>query len=623
MTDLRSDIQAATDAGDYVQAAVLLKKLLREDPSTRQANYVAATMARLQPYLSLTDCRIAFLRSFTVEPLTPLLKARCFAAGLNPLVQVEDFNVYVQKIIDPASSLYAFQPDIVFLAVRTADVAPLLWTGTANLSPSDLAAAVESVLAEYKNWVEIFRQHTSASLIVYNLEQPPFTDKGVLDNQQSGSQREAIRQINHGLSELAQGYTGVYVLDYDGLIARHGRLNWHDERKWLTMRMPVTADYLMPLVDEMMRFIHPLTGKVSKALAVDLDNTLWGGVIGEDGIDGIQIGLEYPGAAYRTLQQVILNLYHRGIILAICSKNNPADALDALQNHPEMLLRPEHFAVMQINWQDKAENLRRIAEELNIGIDALAFLDDNPIEREWVRGQLPEVYVIDLPSEPLDYAQALQAVPVFERLRLSEEDRQRSRYYAAERQRSELQTQSGSLEDFYYSLDMHLEIEPLSPRIIPRVAQLTQKTNQFNMTNRRYSEQEIAQMMADPDTRVLAARVTDRFGDNGIIGVLILRHLGDRTEIDTFLMSCRVIGRTIETALLAYAADLARLDGASELHGWFIPTKKNAPALGIYEGHSFQQIQQDGEKTLWAFDLRANKIAFPAWITLHEKQEVP
>jgi FkbH-like protein len=258
--------------------------------------------------------------------------------------------------------------------------------------------------------------------------------------------------------------------------------------------------------------------------------------------------------------------------------------------------------------------LRQIAAELNIGLDALAFLDDSPVERESVRSRLPEVYVIDLPADPMAYAQTLRSCPVFERLALSEEDIRRGRYYAEQRQRTELQQGARSLEEFYYALQMKAEIAEASPLTLPRIAQLTQKTNQFNLTTHRYTEQELAQMLQYPHICIYSVRLTDRFGDNGVMGVAILRINGDSCEIDTFLLSCRVIGRTVETAMLACLAEEARRHGAKELMGWFLPTKKNEPVRDFYAKHGFTQMIEQQGSSLWKFDLRQGQIAVPPWI---------
>ena len=310
----------------------------------------------------------------------------------------------------------------------------------------------------------------------------------------------------------------------------------------------------------------------------------------------------------------MLDLFDRGIILAISSKNNEAEALDAIGTHSGMLLRTRHFSAIRINWNDKAQSLQEIADELNIGTDALAFLDDNPAERDRIRMEMPEVCVIDLPSDPFGYASVLRNSPVFERLSISSEDRERSDYYSGQRQRAELAKKTQSIEDFYRSLDQEVEIAPADESMFARVAQLTQKTNQFNLTTRRYTEQQIAQMAASPDWDVHAVRVKDRFGDNGLVGVAITRRKGSDYEIDSFLLSCRVIGRTVETALLSHIATSARVAGAEHLRGRFVPTRKNEPARDFYSKHNFKPISVGDGDAQWTLDLKKNHVGCPEWI---------
>jgi FkbH-like protein len=431
----------------------------------------------------------------------------------------------------------------------------------------------------------------------------------------TGSQG-AVVAVNRRLTEVAAATRNVYVLDYDHLVARRGADDFEDRRKWLTVRLPVRADELPSLAREWVRFLHPLTGRICKCLAVDLDNTLWGGVIGEDGMDGIKLDSGPHGFAWQSLQRALLDLHARGVILAIASKNNPAEATEAIEKHPGMLLRMHHFAAVRINWNDKATSLREIAAELNIGIDSIAFLDDNPVERAWVRGQLPDVTVIELPDDPIRYADAVREAPVFERLSLTEEDRSRGRMYAEQRMRTELQSSTTSLEDFYRSLDMVVEIAPVTAATLSRTAQLTQKTNQFNLTTRRYTEQQIADFAADPACKVYTMKVVDRMGDNGLVGVAITRDAGDVAEVDSFLMSCRVIGRTVETALLSHIAEEARGRGRQTLRGWYAPTKKNAPCKEFYSSHGFRREVTEGDATQWELDLAHARLSCPPWIDL-------
>jgi FkbH-like protein len=616
-TESRQEIDRLIAAGEASAATRALVELWAHEASPSAASFVVQRFEQLRANLPLQPYRLAILRSFTVEPMAPLLRAAAFCAGIDLTVHVSDFNAHVQAIMEASSSLYSFAPDAVVLAVQTRDVAPDLWNEFTGLTSEQVRSSMDRVTNEFQAWIRAFRQKSSAHLIVHNLETPAFPTAGLLDSQSNSGQSTAIWEINRSLTTFASEQAGVYVLDYDGLVARYGRASWHDERKWLTVRLPISASHLNDMVAEWMRFLHPLTGKIAKVLVVDLDNTLWGGVVGEDGITGIKLGTEYPGAAYQAVQRALLDLHRRGILLAICSKNNRDDALDAIENHPGMLLKPAHFAAIRINWTDKAQNLREIARDLNVGVDSLAFLDDNPIERQQVRVALPDVFVIDLPSDAMEFARSIRDCPAFERLTLSKEDQQRSAMYHAQREREQLEQTITSREDFYRSLHQEAEISPVTKANLSRIAQLTNKTNQFNLTARRYSEQQISELVSQPGWACYSIRVRDRFGDNGLVGVAITKQNGTTAEIDTFLLSCRVIGRTVETAFLSFLADHARSNGATRLQGWFLPTKKNAPARDFYSAHGFRAAEQNGDGTLWTLDLNSNSLPAPEWIRLH------
>ena len=612
----RQEIDQLIAAGNSAAASRLLSELWRRESGPAVASFVNSRYEMLCGQ-ALTPHRLAILRSFTLEPVVPLLRAEAFVGGIDLTVHLGDFNAYPQEILDDASSFYSFAPETAILAVQTRDVAPELWDGYADLSPNAVSASVARVIGSFQSWIKAFRRHSSANLIVHTLEPPPTPNLGVLDAQSNTGQSAAIRQINDALRTACAEHNGIYLLDYVSLISRHGYSHWHDEKKWLTARMPVSASHLIHLAKEWLRFLAPLTGRIAKAVVIDLDNTLWGGVIGEDGMNGIRLGQEYPGAAYQALQRTLLDLHRKGILLAVCSKNNLEDAMGAIEKHPGMLLRPEHFAAMRINWGDKSQNLREIAAELNIGTDALAFLDDNPFECGQVRSALPDVTVIDLPGDPSTYADAVRDSPVFERLSLSEEDRQRTALYAAERGRSRSEQDIPSKEDFYRSLEQEAEIASSTPAALARISQLTQKTNQFNLTTRRYTEQQISAIASRPGWQVTSLRLRDRYGDHGLVGVAITQDDGDSCEIDTFLISCRVIGRTVEIAFLAYLADAARARGMALLRGWFLPTRKNSPAKNFYVEHGFTQESSNGEGSLWILDLRKSALACPDWVRVH------
>jgi FkbH-like protein len=614
LADDRKEIDGLIKAGDTAGAARMLARLWERDGGAGLAGFVTSRYEKLRDHLPWVPYRWAVLRSFTVEPIVPILRASAFTRGIDLHTHIGDFNAYAQEILDPDSPLYRFNPDAVVLAVQTRDVVPDLWREGSRPGEKERTAAAEATLTRFREWVSAFRERSQAALIIHSLETPAVPAGGILDSQVVEDQAESIRRINRGLRALACGHRGVFVLDYDALVARHGRETWGDERKWLTVRLPVASAHLPHLAAEWLRFLHPLTGKIAKCVAVDLDNTLWGGVIGEDGMAGIRLGQEYPGAAFQEVQRALLDLTRRGILLAICSKNNEADAMEALACHSGMLLRPRDFAATRINWNEKAQSLREIAAELNIGLDSIAFLDDSPVERLHVRDQAPETIVIELPEDPMRIAQAIRDCPYFERLALSEEDRRRGELYASQRARAQLEGSVTSKEDFYRSLEQVAEITPVSDSTLARVAQLTQKTNQFNLTTRRYTEPQIAAMAGCPGWRVWALRVADRYADNGLVGVAIAHLEGETCEIDTFLMSCRVIGRTVETALLAHLAAHAQTQGARWLQGWFRPTRKNAPAADFYRDHGFAPAQETGDGVLWRLELLERRVVTPEWI---------
>ena len=615
-SNLRAEVDRLIAEGSADAASRRLAELWRREPGSATASFVNSRIDQLRDRLPLAKFKLAFLRSFTVEPIVPLLRAEAFTYSIDLEVLVGDFNTYVQDIVDAGSSLYRFAPNVAVLAVRTEDLAPDLARDFADLSPEAARQAADRVTHGYEQWVTSFRQHSQAALIVHSLERPTHPSLGVLDSQSETGQSGLIRQINRELRRIAEGFRGVHILDYDALVARYGSENWHDQRKWLTARLPIAANHLLHMAREWMRFLAPLTGRTTKCLAIDLDNTLWGGVIGEEGMTGIKVGPEYPGAAFQALQRALLDLSKKGVLLAVCSKNNLDDAMEALDKHPGMLVRSQHFAALRINWTDKSQNLREIAQELNIGIDSLAFLDDNPFEREQVRAALPEVLVIDLPQNPLDYATTVRDFPVFERLALSAEDQQRTAMYAEQRQRAGAEQSFQSKEDFFRFLDQEAELNPVSDLNVARIAQLTQKTNQFNLTTRRYTEAQIAEMAKQPGWNIFSIRVRDCFGDHGLVGVAIAHDQGEQCEIDTFLLSCRVIGRTVETALLAHIAKNAAERGCKRLQGWFLPTRKNAPARDFYSQHGFELLAQSCEGSLWSLDLTQREVAFPTWVKL-------
>jgi FkbH-like protein len=383
-----------------------------------------------------------------------------------------------------------------------------------------------------------------------------------------------------------------------------GAKRFYDPRYWHIAKAPYAREALQEIANEAFKYIRPLRGKNKKCLILDCDNILWGGIIGEDGLAGITLGKTHPGSAYYEFQQEIVNLYHRGIILALCSKNNEADVWEVFDQHPDMVLRREHIATAQINWYNKAQNLRQVAEDLNIGLDSIVFMDDSAFEVNLIRQMLPEVEAIHLPEDRVvEYRDILASGGWFDTLTLSEEDRQRGAMYQAEAVRKRLLAESTDLESYYRSLDMVLEIRLANEFSIPRIAQLTQKTNQFNLMTRRYSDADITRLSGSETADVISLRLQDRFGDAGIVGVCILKYEDKTALIDNFLFSCRALGRGVEDAFLVQSLKRAKLRGSQVAIGEYRATAKNDQVKEFYPTQGFRPLAAEDSIQRYEVDL--------------------
>lgn len=607
---LRAELEAALSAGETGRALDRLHSLWSHDPTAATATVVLRAVDRLRPAMSwAVDQRIHVLRSFTIEPMIPLLRAEAALHGLSLQVELGELGTHVQSIVDPSSRLYTSSPDVVVLALLLRDVAPELAEGFADLDEASVAEALARAERELASLVSTLRERSRARILVHGLELPDPPANGVLDVSLRPSQHEAVRSLQRTLVDLARSHHDVYVVDVEQELARVGTERAHDPTKWLTMRMPYRAEGLLALARAWTRRLVPMTSRAAKCVVVDLDHTLWGGILGEDGLDGLHLGVEHPGAAHRNLQRTLRDLMRRGLMLAVASKNDADEALRAIDTHPEMLLRSSDFAALQIHWRPKHESLVEIARALGIGLDALVFVDDNPVERASIRETLPMVHVVDLGGDPMRYAARVAQHPSVERLALSTEDRGRSALLAADRAREALASGVGTLDDFHRSLGMRIEWGTASPATLERIAQLTQKTNQFNLTTLRRSTAEIAALAANENILVRYARVRDRFGDNGLVGVAISTLEGQAATLDTFLMSCRVIGRTVETAMLAKLAADLRARGVTTLRARYRPTSKNGPAADFLRRHGFEAIETEADSSVLH---RADVSALPS-----------
>lgn len=579
--------RVAAAAGDWQRAAVDLRTAFARRPDytfhARAQGLVREVIARTDGHRPI---RIALLGSSTLSLLTPVLKTLCFRDGLAAECYEGLFGAYRQEVLDPDSGLYAFNPDVTFILPTWRDLSlPSLGHAGSN--------TVESVVGQYVNLWQTLVERCRSHVVQHTFDLPPHESAGLLTSRDAAGRRNLIRRINLRLFEAALPF--VSVVDTEYVMAAVGHGAWNDSALWYRARQHPSALALPSLVEEQMAHVRAVTGLTRKVVVCDLDNTLWGGVIGEDGLAGIRIGGSSPeGEAHLELQRYLKELRSRGVLLAVSSKNNPDDARRPFLEHPDMLLRLDDFAAFEANWDDKVTNLRRVASKLSLGSDSFVFLDDNPLERGWVRSQMPEVAVVELGASAAHYVRDLDAGRYFDVLAVSHDDRQRAEMYRTEQQREELRAQAGSLEQFLGGLGMQATTSPVDEHNLQRVTQLVNKTNQFNLTTRRYTEAQVAAIAATPNAWSGVFELSDRFGQHGIVGVMFC--LPDATgawQIDTWLMSCRVLGRTLERFMLDQAIEAARAAGVARLIGSYRPTAKNGLVADLLERFGFV-LREDG-----------------------------
>jgi FkbH-like protein len=542
---------------------------------------------------SLRKTRIAILSSTTTHLLAPLLGLACFRDEIDAELYVAPYGNFQQEILNPSSGLYAFRPDIVLIATHWRD---------ANLpSFGDTPEAeIARVLSEFGKLWDVLLERNSCRVIQHNFDVPAIDSYGHLSLSLPGGRACMLRELNRRVPEVAP--SSVIILDLDQVSAKFGKQEWFDPSYWHLAKQYPCAKALPLLVDHQAALVRAALGLSKKVVVVDLDNTLWGGIIGEDGLEGISLGApSAAGEAYQAFQRYLLDLKSRGVLLAVCSKNNEEDAKLLFLKHDSMVLHLDDFVVFRANWRDKPENLREIAKLLNLGLDSFVFLDENPVERALVRRELPQVAVPEIGSDPSRFVLLLDRKLYCEALTLSREDKERQAIYRADALRDELKTTAASLEDFLRSLEMQVEMGPFNDTVLPRVVQLIGKTNQFNLTSRRHPDQEVRRMMASSDFWTHYFKLSDRFGDNGLIGVMIAKKDADDSsiwEIDTWLMSCRVIGRQLEEFMLATLVEAAKARGVRAIRGIYMPTAKNSIVADLYPRLGFTREKEMDEGSI-------------------------
>ena len=602
--DFRARVKAARQAEvlDLRETKVLATHALDLSQVEQLGKLVRARQADLAETGQLRPVRIAIAATHTADVLVSALPGTGLRHGLLIETCQADFGQLAQQLLDPSSALAAAKPDFTYIALDPA----ALGLSRPLLDAAGAEAAVQSALDYVQALRDAVHQNIGGGAILHTL--PPLVESlfGSWDARQPGSVRWLIGEFNRRLATDGPA-DGDLLLDLAAIAETVGLAQWHDAMRWHDAKLPFTLDAVPLVADHMCRLVAAARGLAKKCLVLDLDNTLWGGVIGDDGVDGIKLGQgSAAGEAHLAIQSLAFDLRQRGIVLAVCSKNEEAAALLPFREHDEMVLAEDHISVFVANWTDKASNLKHIAEVLNIGVDALVFLDDNPAERERVRQELPEVAVPEVGDEPAKYCRLLTMAGYFEAIAFGEEDRQRAEMYQANAKRGSAMQKIGNLDDYLASLDMVCTIQPFDDLGRARIAQLVNKSNQFNLTTKRLTEAEVAAIQHDPAMFTMQVRLVDRFGDNGMISVVVFQKGADTWHCHTWLMSCRVLGRRVEEAVLAHVAEAARAAGAQCLTGDYLPTAKNVLVEKHFEKLGFDPMGElPGGGTHWSLALDA------------------
>jgi FkbH-like protein len=573
-----------------------------------------------KPVEDYADVRLAILSANTIDHLLPAIRV----AGLRYKLRLDlfsgAFGQYRQELLDPESPLPRFRPDLILLSLNARQaIAGVPIAATAEQAEEALARTIGELRELWRH----ARNALKATVIqqsYLDVSEPLF---GSYDRLVPAAPSRLIARLNDLLAEAA-AQEKVLLLDVARASARDGIDAWFDVARWLQGKMEIAPHAAQRYGGLLARLIGAQRGQSRKCLVLDLDNTIWGGVVGDVGVAGIVLGEgSAEGEAHLALQRYARMLKDRGVILAICSKNDPGLAEAAFREHPEMVLRPADIAAFVANWNDKVANLRDIAERLNIGLDSLVFVDDNPVERARVREGLPMVAVPELPSDPALYVRCIADAGYFEAVSFTTEDLRRGEQYASIAARDALRGASQSVEEFLRGLEMSVSYGPIGPVDLARATQLINKTNQFNTTTRRYSSDDVARFAAAPGDITLQFRLTDRFGDNGLVSVMILRAASDPgvLDIDTWVMSCRVFGRQLENEAMNIAVEAARARGARALQAEYIPTERNGVVSGLFKILGFAAAPGSGPAgaSRWVLNLD-EYVAAPTFIARRAAQ---
>lgn len=604
--DLIAQLEADAGWRNLRVAQKSLRGGMSRPESLSLARFLSGEKIRSRADFAARSVRIAVASDTSLDNLADPLALRLLERGMFGVQYHSPFAQLALETRNPGSGLFQHKPEVVVLAPLTG-----IWQRLGGTSPDAVTQTVEEAWSQ----VVALRKNFEGLILLQNVVPIENRPHGILESRRNLGHADFARAVNLELSQCCRETGEAFILDAQLLAGQSGTIWPGLHKQQIMASRPLTDDLANLLAAEIAAFCAARKGFARKCLVLDLDNTLWGGVVGEDGVAGLQIGGGFPGNIYTELQKEIAGLHERGVTLAIVSKNNEVDAWEVFSQRPEMILKRADFSAHRINWQDKASNIRELATELNLGLDAFVVLDDNHVERDWIEEALPEVDVCPA-SDPLEMLRWLTTCRRFDTLAITREDALRAKSYAAAGERSRLAIQSSNLEEYLASLGTQVEVGCNSSTQIARVAQLTQKTNQFNLTTRRYTESEIQERMQNPAWRVFWCACRDRFADEGVIGAALVEIKSGEWMLDTFLMSCRVLGRGVEKAFLGTICDQAGGSGAKIIRGEFIRSAKNSQTENFLEICGFAADERTADLAKCHLALPAPKELIPKWIAL-------
>ena len=564
----------------------------------------------IKPEIHNKKVRIAFLGSFTLNGFEETIQVQCNEEKINCITYNAPYNQYNQEILNKNSDLYKFNPDIIFFLIDNRTILDNLFYFPYEYSEDDRRKFVEEKYSELKNLIKTISKNLQSKLVITNFVIPTYSPFGIFESKVEFGLKDIVLDLNKKLKEVCKNQDSVYLYDFNSFVTKFGERNVLEYKKMFFGDIKITFDIIPYLIYEFIGYLKPLLGLNKKCIVLDLDNTLWGGIVGEDGFEGIKLGPDPAGRTFVEFQRVLKSLLKSGIILAINSKNNSEDAMKVIKKHPHMVLKEEDFACLKINWNDKIANMRDIAKELNIGLDSMVFFDDDPVNRELIKMSIPEIKTIDLPQDPSSYALILRELNDFNVLKITDDDFKRAKMYSQEQERHDFESTTKNLDEYLKKLDIKVKVTLADKFSIPRISQLSLKTNQFNLTTKRYQEEEIKEFAKDDKMIVGCAEVEDKFGESGITNIFIIKKNNEEWILDTFLLSCRIIGRGIEEGILGKIIEMAKKEGVKKIKAQFIPTQKNKPAENFLSNYGFQK-----EGKYWIFSLQ-NPIKIPTHITV-------